>query len=121
MPIPYVSHAIGGITAGALGQSLGQNLIITVGQSIYTVTPAAGTWLYLKVLNNHATAVLYVAVNEDPVLGTDAATPAAAVDWKAGYPIGPGASELLPLGGTVTTIRLLSDTATTPVVLGLVA
>lgn len=109
------------VNAAALGSGTVKNLIITVGTSIYTVAPATGTWAYLKVINNHDTAILYVAINEDPVLGTDAATPAAAGDWDPGYPVAPGESSLLPLTGTITTIRLLSDTASTPVVLGLVA
>lgn len=113
--------SIGGVNAAPLGNGTAKNLIITVGTSVYTVTPATGTWRYLRILNNHATAVLYVAINEDPVLGTDAATPAAAEDWDPGYPVPPGGSELVPLTGTITTIRLLSDTADTPVVLGLVA
>lgn len=109
------------VDAAPIGVGLVVNLIITVGVTVYTVTPAAGTWSYIKIINNHATAILYVAINEDPVLGTDAATPAAAADWKAGYPVLPGGSEVIPLTGTITTIRLLSDTAATPVVLGLVA
>jgi len=112
---------IEGVAAGALGDGRTKNLIITVGVTIYTVTPATGTWRYLRIINTHATAVLYVAINEDPVLGTDAATPAAAADWKAGYPVPPLGTELINLTGTITTIRLLSDTASTPVVLGLVA
>jgi len=115
------SVEIGSVNAGAFGASRVQNLIITVGVTVYTVTPAAGTWQYLKIINTHATAVLYVAIDQDPALGTDAATPAAAGDWDIGYPVGPLGSELVPLSGAITTIRLLSDTATTPVVLGLVA
>lgn len=111
---------IGRVTAGALGQGRSKRITATVGTSVYTISPASGSWLYLKVGNLHATALLSVAINEDPV-AAPAATPGVAGDWEAGYDVPAGGDVLIPLTGTVTTIRLLSDTATTPAVLNLIA
>lgn len=108
------------VASAPLGEGLAKQLTLTVGTSVYQVSPPSGDWQYLKVINAHATAVLYVAVNEDPV-PAPAATPGVAADWEAGYPVGPLGSELVPLTGALTTIRLLSDTAGTAAVLALIA
>jgi hypothetical protein len=111
------------VGAGSIGQGLVKYVSLSVGTSAYTVTPAAAPtngWNYLQVLNTHATGVVKVAINESPV-DAPAADPGVAGDWEAGYPVGPGGSALIPLSGVLTTIRLLSDTASTTVLLGLVA
>jgi hypothetical protein len=114
--------AIGVIVAGALGTGTSKRITLTAGISNYVVPPAAGTWQYLKVTNNHATAIVSVGINEVPAAApATSPTPALVADWKIGYDIPPGGSEVIPITGTLTSINVLSDTATTPVVLNLIA
>lgn len=111
---------ITGIDAAPLAQGSNKYISLTVGATVYTVTPPAGVYGYLRVLNTHTTGVVKVCLGEDPV-DAPAATPGVAADWEAGYPVGPGQTETIPIGGTISTLRLLSDTSGTTVVLGLVS
>lgn len=106
------------IDVAPIGQGACKYVSLSVGTSVYTVAPPTGAWNYLHVINTHATGVVKVAINEDPV-DAPAATPGVAGDWEAGYPVGPGGDVMLPIRGALTTIRCLSDTTTTTILLGL--
>lgn len=114
------SVAVDLVSAAPIGQGASKRITVSVGTSAYTISPPAGAWRYLRVLNTHASGLLSVAINEDPV-AAPAANPGVAGDWEAGYDVGPGGAELIPITGTLTTIRLLSDTAGTTCALNLIA
>lgn len=106
------------LAAGAVGQSFSKRITATVNTTL-TITPPAGTWRYLKVSNMTADTWVSVGINESPV-AAPSADPGVAADWEVGYDVIGGQSELIPLSGTVTTIRLLSS-ASASVVLNVIA
>lgn len=111
-----------GISAASLGGSTSKRITLTAGTSNYVVPPPAGTWLYLHVINTHATAVVSVGVNEVPVAApATSPTPALVSDWKIGFDVAPGGDVTVSIAGPLTSINVLSDTATTPVVLNVIA
>lgn len=103
--------------AGGLRAGNSKRAEVTVGTSIVTVTPPAGTWNFMQIINNHSTAVIVANVNADP---TDASGSLPGITWGNGQDVGPGEQIMVALE-TTTDIRLLSDTASTPVVLNLIA
>lgn len=110
--------ALGSVSAGALGQGTSKRITATVNTTL-VISPPAGTWRYLKVSNLTADTWVSVGINEAP-LAAPSANPGVAADWEAGYDVPGGGSELVPLIGTLTTIRMLSS-ASASVVLNLVA
>lgn len=108
------------VHAGALGTGRSKRMTVTAGITAIPVPPAPGRWSYLKVINTHATAVVSVGIEETPAVAT-ASIPPVVGDWKVGYDIGPGGSEMIPLVAAIVTIQVLSDTASTPVILNLIA
>lgn len=110
--------AVDAVGAAALGQGTAKRITATVNTAL-TITPPAGTWRYLKVSNLTADTWLSVGINESPV-AAPSADPGVAADWEAGYDVIAGQSELIPLTGTITTIRLLSS-ASVSAVLNLIA
>jgi len=114
---PYVERTIGAVSAAAIGQGLSKRITATVNTTL-TITPPTGTWRYLKVSNMTADTWVSVGVNESPV-AAPSADPGVAADWEVGYDVIGGQSELIPLSGTITTIRLLSS-ASASVVLNVI-
>lgn len=102
------------VRAGALGFGRSKRITLTAGLTVIVVPTPPGRWQYVRVLNVHATALVSVAVDEDPV-AAPAAVPPVLADYEVGYDIGPGMAELIPLAGPAVGLRVLSDTATTPV------
>lgn len=109
---------IAGIEAGGIGFGKTKRITATVATSL-VITPPAGDWGYLKVSVITASVWVSVGINELPV-AAPSADPGVAEDWEVGYDVIGGASELIPLLGPITTIRLLSS-ASASVVLNLVA
>lgn len=102
--------------AGGLRAGNSKRAEVTVGTSVVTITPPAGTWNFMQIINNHATAVVSANVNADP---SDSSGSLPGITWGNGQDIGPGGQVMVALDGA-TDIRLLSDTASTPVVLNLI-
>jgi hypothetical protein len=110
--------AIETVTAGGLGEGTSQRAKVTVGSSaVVSVNPPVGIWDAIKIINTHASAVLTVAVNEDPSSSSGSLP---GVTWGVGQDIPPGGVELIDRVGVLTTIRLLSDTDGTVVMLNLI-
>lgn len=105
------------IAGAVLSAGGSQRATVSVGTSVVTVTPPTGSWNYIRVINNHATAILSVNVNADPTASSGSLP---AITWGNGQDIKHGDAILIPFNGAVTDIRLLSDTATTPVILNLI-
>lgn len=93
---------------------------MTVGTTAVTATvPTTRQWKYVKVCVKTANAVVSIAVNQTP---TDAAAdPPGATQWGIGYDVQGQGSELIPLAGPVTTLRLMSDTGATALSLTLIS
>jgi hypothetical protein len=106
------------IGAGTLGVGRSKRITATVNTSLI-ITPPAGAWGYLKVSVLTADVWVSVGINETPV-AAPSADPGVAGDWEVGYDVTGGGSEVIPLDGQVTTIRLLSS-ASASVVLNLIA
>jgi hypothetical protein len=100
-------------TVGGLAGNAARTAKVTAGTSAISLPPPQNirTARYVKIINTHATAVVLVDLNQNPTQA--AADPPSASQYGLGQPIGPGERALLPIVGPVTTLRVLSDTATT--------
>lgn len=103
---------VGAVNLAALSQDGSRPAKVTVGVAAVSLSPPTGfTPNYVLIYNSHTTAVVLADLNQDPALA--AADPPSASQYGKGQIIPPGAASPIGLEGTVTTLRLLSNTDAT--------
>lgn len=111
------------VTSASLRPESTQNANITVTTSVFNAPLPAGRWRYVELDIGTSDAVVAIAIDEDPSVGsgTDGN-----MSWGVGCAKRGVSSAVIPLNGEIglsddNELRLISDTVSTDVVLNIFA
>jgi hypothetical protein len=106
------------ISVGALGTGRVQNAAIAVGTSVFNAPLPAGRWKYVEVDVGTADTTVAIAIDENPSIGSGSD---GSMSWGVGCARRGGTVALIPTldMSDDNELRLISDTASTDVIVNL--